>query len=303
MWWKNMKYSKFRTLFFPLVIIILTIGFAPTSNCQDESISTGLSSSGIRGKIYIDGNWTETKTAGICSGDGTPTSPYVIENYEIDGKEDGNCITILNTYKYFVIENCTLYNATEDADFAGIYVENASNGIITENLLHSSKYGIFIRDASNINITFNKVGNIRGLKYLTNCTNMWLYLNTFTSSLYGVYFDDVDTINFNTPSQFLYTYQSQNYTNYLGNYYSGRVDELIDDNNDGISDIPLTGTGGTVNTTTVTSDRYALMKQYTFYFLIEPYIPEERKIPGYSLLTFVVVIGLTALILAKRLRK
>ena len=76
---------------------------------------------------------------------------------------------------------------------------------------------------------------------------MWLYLNSFASSSYELYFEDVNSITFNTPTQFLYTYHGQNYTNYLGNYWSGKLDEFRDDNHDGVTDVPTVYTGGTIN--------------------------------------------------------
>jgi len=41
--------------------------------------------SAISGKIHIDNNWTATKSAGICTGTGTYSDPYVIEDLVING--------------------------------------------------------------------------------------------------------------------------------------------------------------------------------------------------------------------------
>lgn len=52
------------------------------------------------------------------SGDGSEENPYIISNYEITGP--GICISVSGTTKYFVIEDCTLYDATYGVEFFGI---------------------------------------------------------------------------------------------------------------------------------------------------------------------------------------
>ena len=78
--------------------------------------------------IYIDDltmgvgahNWTWAETQPWCSGSGSWTDPYVIENVTIDGQGSGNCVEIINSDDYFIIRNCTVYNS-------GFSSNNAAN--------------------------------------------------------------------------------------------------------------------------------------------------------------------------------
>jgi len=94
------------------------------------------------GPIVIDGN-AEFALAGY-PGDGSPTTPYRIENYWINGS-GGTCISIMNTDVYFIIDNCTLLEAE---DMMGIRLHNVENGQMTGNLLYDCDYGIWMNYTS-----------------------------------------------------------------------------------------------------------------------------------------------------------
>ncbi|MFX0084361.1 MAG: fibronectin type III domain-containing protein [Candidatus Hodarchaeota archaeon] len=80
--------------------------------------------------IHIDNNWSDAKTAGICSGSGTYSDPYRIEDMEIDSEGSGTCIWIENANDYFEIENCTILNGE-----VGIKLENTTNGVMRNNTI------------------------------------------------------------------------------------------------------------------------------------------------------------------------
>jgi len=84
-------------------------------------------------KISIDGNggWSAFETAGNCTGSGTYSFPYIIEDLEINGSGSGSCIEIKNSDKYFRIENCTLVDAER-----GITLENVINGKVVNNTIN-----------------------------------------------------------------------------------------------------------------------------------------------------------------------
>lgn len=139
--------------------------------------------------IHVDGNWTATNsTYDWCSGSGTLLDPYVIENVTIESSSSsGSCIRIENTNEYFIIQNCTLYNAgdmvyvppDQDAGIklydvqngkiyqnnvsynngSGIYLLNTNNTEIVGNIVYNNSGGISIRYSVNITITNNKVSN------------------------------------------------------------------------------------------------------------------------------------------------
>ena len=62
-------------------------------------------------KIHIDNNWSAAKIIGICTGEGTFSDPYLIENQEISETNIVHCILIENSNAFFKIMNCNLTNA------------------------------------------------------------------------------------------------------------------------------------------------------------------------------------------------
>lgn len=76
-------------------------------------------------KFHIDNNWSDAKAAGICTGEGTFSNPYIIEDKVINGSGYESCILIQNARAYFNIENCTL----SDSEI-GIKLDNTTNGIM-----------------------------------------------------------------------------------------------------------------------------------------------------------------------------
>ena len=75
-----------------------------------------LSDTIIENPIYIEGNatglgahnWTWAVSQPWCSGMGTWSNPYIIENLSINGQNSKTCLEITNSTKYFIITNCTL---------------------------------------------------------------------------------------------------------------------------------------------------------------------------------------------------
>ncbi|MFX1325696.1 MAG: hypothetical protein ACFE8N_12135, partial [Promethearchaeota archaeon] len=62
-----------------------------TKNSITEIQSRNLITSALTGRIHIVNNWSDTKTAGLCTGEGTETNPYVIQDYIINGSGIGSC--------------------------------------------------------------------------------------------------------------------------------------------------------------------------------------------------------------------
>jgi parallel beta-helix repeat protein len=139
--------------------------------------------SAISGKIHIDNNWTAAKAAGICTGEGTYSEPYIIEDLKIDGGGLGSCIWIENSTVYFEIKNCRLYNAIASSWGGAIYLINVSNGYIVDNQLNNNGYvGINLVYSNNNTILRNDVCNQGMGLLLQGSHNTLIEGNTFNNN-------------------------------------------------------------------------------------------------------------------------
>ncbi len=130
----------------------LTVGYSDEINLGDKNVKL----SQISGKIHIDNNWSDVKTAGICTGEGTKSKPYIIEDLVIDGGGSGRCIWIENSAVYFEIDNCSLYNAGNN----GIHLANVDNGLIIDNnASDNGDGGIYAENCDNNKISGNFVNS------------------------------------------------------------------------------------------------------------------------------------------------
>ena len=156
------------------IIILITlgvfIGFSALSNdnlnfnvgnSDDSNLDNkNLQISAVSGKIHIDNNWTAAKSAGICTGNGTYSEPYVIEDLVIDAGGSGSDILIENSDVYFKIENCSVYNSGTGFLDAGIKLEMVSNGLLLNNNVSNNEYyGIYLGSSDNNTISGNTANN------------------------------------------------------------------------------------------------------------------------------------------------
>ncbi len=79
-----------------------------------------------------DFTWNRVSQFAWCSGKGSYSDPYIIENVTIDAQNEGSCIYIKNTVEYFIIQNCTLTNSQASPN-AAIRLDYVSNGKILDN--------------------------------------------------------------------------------------------------------------------------------------------------------------------------
>ncbi len=138
-------------------------GRSSESSDEINFYNKNLKPSKISGPIIIDDtnpshNWSVAKGTGICTGNGTFSDPYVIEDLVIDGGGSESCIYIQYSDIYFRIENCTLYNSGGDHT-AGILLNNTDNGFLIDNNCSLNLYGIFLKYSGNNTISGNIANN------------------------------------------------------------------------------------------------------------------------------------------------
>ncbi|MBA7475044.1 hypothetical protein ES707_10408 [subsurface metagenome] len=157
------------------------------SNCHDNinSDKEYLKISAISGKIRITNNsgWVDFKNAGNCTGNGTYSDPYVIEDLIIDPGRWVTCIVIENSDVYFRIENCSLLHSG-----GAVRLSNVNNSMIIKNNCSSNSNGIDLWRCNNSTISGNTANNNDdwGIS-LSDCNNSTISGNTANNNGEGIY--------------------------------------------------------------------------------------------------------------------
>jgi parallel beta-helix repeat protein len=195
-------------ILFALVPIITTdLSFITGNSIKSSEYSDdinldnkNLKISTVSGKIHIDNNWTATKSAGICTGDGTYSEPYVMEDLVIDGEGSGSCILIENSDVYFIITDCIVNNSGSSPN-AGIRLDNVKNGKLFEDIhSYNNADGIHLIHCHNITIAGNRVENNNYGIVLGSSNNSIISENVIIDNkIDGIYF--FQTCNNNTISK------------------------------------------------------------------------------------------------------
>jgi len=158
------------------------------------------------GKIYINGI-TTWASASInfdwCSGVGTLSDPYIIEDCVIDGGNSGSCIFIENSDVSFIIRNCTLFNSGNESLNAGILLNNVSNSkLLDNNCSFNLNSGIYLNNSRYNTLSGNTINN--------NSNNGFALSETYLELL-----NNSDTVRF---SQYSGIYlEKSNHNNITGN--------------------------------------------------------------------------------------
>lgn len=145
----------------------------------------GLSSTGDWAYTASNNDW--------CSGSGTWSDPYIIENVIIDAQNSDNCLLIDATDDYYIIRNCTFYGSNQGSSpyyNAAIKLQFVRNGmIINNNIFSNYGSGITIRSLSHNNtITGNLItGNSRhGIYLRQECRRNTISGNTIENCMTGI---------------------------------------------------------------------------------------------------------------------
>jgi len=170
---RTTNYKLIEIVFFScLLVSSFYIGF----NFSGKNLILGLepgspkSSTTQRALIFINSDADFTAANGVISGNGTETSPYIIANWTIIGPYSQPCIEIRFTSAFFIVRDCILSNGN---DSYGIRLESLQNGVLMNNTIFDSLYGILCDQINNVNISNNNCfsGADAGL-YIVNSENL-----------------------------------------------------------------------------------------------------------------------------------
>jgi hypothetical protein len=222
-------------------------------------------------------SWTWAKAQGYCTGNGTMVDPYIISDFFFNTSTYFyNCLTIFNSRKYFIIEDCRFKGVS---GYAGVALDNTTNGLIRLNELypltgelvwiHNSSlneisrnnasagayYGILIDGLSNNNSVHSNIIRDNILFGVgINSEYNTIYQNCFINN-------GLHAIDDGANNSWDYLGQGNYWDNYTG----------TDSNQNGIGDVPynITGIAGS-------QDNFPLMSC--------PLFISDEAIPGYDLL-------------------
>ncbi len=147
--------------------------------------------------IAIDGdsNFSDTALAEGWDGDGSEETPYIIEGLDIDlGGASGYCISINNTSVHFEIRNCQILGASINP-FAGIFLNNATNGKIADSLVSNNYYGMRIWQSNLTSVINNTISeNYCGIEAWESDLNTVIDNYCLDNMAYGLYYQQSESI-------------------------------------------------------------------------------------------------------------
>ncbi|MBY8985620.1 MAG: right-handed parallel beta-helix repeat-containing protein, partial [Candidatus Lokiarchaeota archaeon] len=184
-----------------------------------------------------DLTWLEAVDLFIwCTGSGTYSDPYIIQNLIIDGQNSSSCIEISDSIVFFKIEGCTLYNSGAGIYNAGIKLTNVINGqLINNNCSNNNGVGIGLYQSQNVTIGGNFVNNNDEFGiFLEGSHNNTLSGNTLNENSNGIYLglSNNNTISensaFNNDLRGMYLSTSSNNNTIMSNNVTYNGDNGID---------------------------------------------------------------------------
>jgi len=134
-----------------MLCVVLPSGIVDNDGQVDIKMSNVLNQRASHAPIAITSN-SELSSAANGGGSGTSGSPYIIENYEINGASGTHCISVSGTTNYFIIRGCTMWSATN-----GIKFNNVINGEINNCDISGCGAGVYISASSNLEIHNNTI--------------------------------------------------------------------------------------------------------------------------------------------------
>lgn len=152
-------YKLIKIVFFScLLVTSFYIGFNFSRNNLSEGWehSSPKNATTDRGVIVINSDAEFTAINGVISGEGSETDPYVIANWNIVGTYSQPCIQIRDTSLFFIIKDCVISNGENNG---GIRLITLQNGVLMNNTVYDSLYGITCDQVNNVNISGNHCYN------------------------------------------------------------------------------------------------------------------------------------------------
>ena len=113
-------------------------------------------------RIYIDDSnpnytWSKWESENDwCTGSGTYSDPYIIENLYINGQGSGGMIFIEKSNKHFIIRNCWFnFSGPNEFDDGVCLYRGTCNGTVENNIITYTHIGVNVLESQDIKIANN----------------------------------------------------------------------------------------------------------------------------------------------------
>ncbi len=103
-------------------------------------------------EIHNNQDMIDQATAESWPGDGSKETPYVITGYSFN--QDTQPLRIWNTDLYWIFTG-NLVTSDGEGQQCGCWIENVTNGVLTDNEINTRHTGLYIMDIENFNLTDN----------------------------------------------------------------------------------------------------------------------------------------------------
>ena len=147
------------------------------------TVPDGASAQDPHNPIYIGGNWDFSGANGVRGGSGTPSDPYIIENWKINASS-GHGIDIRNTDAHFIIRHVDIHSGGWNHE--GMLLDGVTNGRLENNTMTDVGNGVKLDDSSNITVAHNAVSFSLGGLLLWSSTNNTIIGNNMSGNIAGI---------------------------------------------------------------------------------------------------------------------
>ncbi|WP_457591413.1 PKD domain-containing protein, partial [Geoglobus sp.] len=235
----------------------------------------------ITDNVLINNTASNNYGAGIYITAGTN---YTIANNTIISNNNGITLQVPGSAP---LSDCRIYNNTiKSSDFYGVYISSSSqadsyahtihdntidsNGYavkvyqsysneVFNNTLANNNYGVYLYQSDNNTVYRNDFSNNIDIAVYQSKDDL-IYLNNFASGAGGISVQDTTSVEFwNSTGLIVYSYNGQQYTSALGNYWTGYSGPDGDGN--GVGDTAYSISGSNV-------DYKPLMQQFGSYLVL-----------------------------------
>lgn len=203
--------KKEKIIFFLGICIIFSLGinlyslfvhidYDSTSGTFKKIKQPSINAVHYESYIHIRNNWTAAVLEDWCSGDGSFSNPYTIENVIINATNspiNGGILIENNLNDYFKIKNCTIFTSN-GADIYGIFLSQSDNGTLIGNDFSHCLDGIRLTISDNCTISENTANyNYHNGINITECKDTTIIGNMINNNdVYGIYVSHLEILYF-----------------------------------------------------------------------------------------------------------